>query len=86
MREKVNRIVNELVGTLKIWWKMLRGMKYVSDFRIEESKVWVSLNQKEDSGAAQIFELELPSFLCCLASKMQGVNYLDQCPKEYSSK
>lgn len=65
---------------------MLRGIKYVSDFRIEESKVWLALNQREDSGAAQILEPELPAFLCCLASKVQGVNHLDQCPKEYSAK
>lgn len=38
VRGKVKRIVNELVGTLKIWWKMLRGMKCTSDFRIEEAK------------------------------------------------
>lgn len=45
-----------------------------------------SLNRREDSGALQIFQPELPSLLCCLASKVQGVNHLHQCPKEYSSK
>lgn len=75
---KVNRIVNILVRTPKIWWENFKGMKYVCDF-----PNWIKfdspLSQREDSRAAQSWEPELLPFRCCLAPKVQDVNQLDQC-------